>query len=288
MKKYIVLLSFSLLYACSLKSQETNFKEVFTLDKKHTEVSGMIFHAPTQKLWMLQDKGNPSELYVYSADGTFENTVIVNNQENTDWEDLSQDKNGNIYIGNFGNNDNKRKDLRILKVDAATIQSNSVNVSQETTFYYEDQTEFPPKKSNLLYDCEAFVATNEAFYLFTKNRSKGFDGTFYVYKVPNKNGSFKAEKIATLKTCDQYKSCAITGAALNKNGNEIALLTHDKVLLIPFVNDDSFKQENITIKELGHNSQKEAITFKSDNQLFMADESEKGKKGGTIFMLDLN
>ncbi len=288
MKKYIVLLSFSLLYACSLKSQETNFKEVFTLDKKHTEVSGMIFHAPTQKLWMLQDKGNPSELYVYSADGTFENTVTVNNQENTDWEDLSQDKNGNIYIGNFGNNDNKRKDLRILKVDAATIQFNSVNVSQETTFYYEDQTEFPPKKSNLLYDCEAFVATNEAFYLFTKNRSKGFDGTFYVYKVPNKNGSFKAEKIATLKTCDQYKSCAITGAALNKNGNEIALLTHDKVLLIPFVNDDSFKQENITIKELGHNSQKEAITFKSDNQLFMADESEKGKKGGTIFMLDLN
>ncbi len=288
MKKYIVLLSFSLLYACSSKSQETNFKEVFTLDKKHTEVSGMIFHAPTQKLWMLQDKGNPSELYVYSADGTFENTVIVNNQENTDWEDLSQDKNGNIYIGNFGNNDNKRKDLRILKVDAATIQFNSVNVSQETTFYYEDQTEFPPKKSNLLYDCEAFVATNEAFYLFTKNRSKGFDGTFYVYKVPNKNGSFKAEKIATLKTCDQYKSCAITGAALNKNGNEIALLTHDKVLLIPFVNDDSFKQENITTKELGHNSQKEAITFKSDNQLFMADESEKGKKGGTVFMLDLN
>jgi len=288
MKKYIVLFGFSLLYACSTKSQENNFKEAFNLDKKHTEVSGMIFYAPTQKLWMLQDKGNPSELYVYSVDGTFENTVTVNNQENTDWEDLSQDSNGNIYIGNFGNNDNKRKDLRILKVDAGYLTSNSVNTSQETTFYYEDQTEFPPKKSDLLYDCEAFVATNDAFYLFTKNRSKGFDGTFYVYKVPNKSGNFKAKKIATLETCGQYKSCAITGAALNKNGNQIALLTHDKVLLIPFVNDDSFKQENITIKELGHNSQKEAITFKSDKEIFMADESEKGKKGGKVFMLDLN
>lgn len=288
MKKYIVFFSFSLLYACLTKSQENNFKEVFTLDKKHTEVSGMIFHEPTQKLWMLQDKGNPSELYVYSVDGTFENTVTLNNQENTDWEDLSQDKNGNIYIGNFGNNDNKRKDLRILKIDAGAIQSNSVNVSQETTFYYEDQTDFLPKKSNLLYDCEAFVATNDAFYLFTKNRSKGFDGTFFVYKIPNKAGNFKAEKIANLQTCGQYKSCAITGAALNKNGNEIALLTHDKVLLIPFVNDASFKQENITIKELGHNSQKEAITFKNDKQLFMADESEKGKKGGKVFVLNLN
>ncbi|KAA5536016.1 hypothetical protein [Paenimyroides baculatum] len=288
MKKYIVFFSFSLLYACSTKSQENNFKEVFTLNKKHTEVSGMIFHQPTQKLWMLQDKGNPSELYIYSVDGTFENTVTVNNQENTDWEDLSQDTKGNIYIGNFGNNDNKRKDLRILKVNGSDLTSNSINTSQETTFYYEDQTDFPPKKSNLLYDCEAFVVTNDTFYLFTKNRSKGFDGTFFVYKVPNKNGNFKAEKIATLQTCSQYKSCAITGAALNKNGNEIALLTHDKVLLIPFLNDDSFKQENITIKELGHNSQKEAITFKSDKELFMADESEKGKKGGKVFVLDLN
>lgn len=288
MKKYTVFFSLSLLFACSSKSQENNFKEVFSLDKKHSEVSGMIFHQPTQKLWMLQDKGNAAELYVYSVEGTFENTVAVNNQENTDWEDLSQDTNGNIYIGNFGNNDNDRKDLRILKVDAGSLTSNSVTTSQETTFYYEDQTDFPPKKSNLLYDCEAFVATNDAFYLFTKNRSKGFDGTFYVYKIPNKPGNFKAEKIATLQTCDQYKSCAITGAALNKNGKEIALLTHDKVLLIPFVNDASFKQENITIKELGHNSQKEAITFNSDKELFMADESEKGKKGGKVFALDLN
>ncbi len=288
MKKYIIFFSFSLLYACSTKSQESNFKEAFTLDKKHTEVSGMIYHEPTQKLWMLQDKGNLPELYVYSVDGIFENTVTVNNQENTDWEDLSQDTNGNIYIGDFGNNHNKRKDLRILKIDESDLTSNSVNVAQETTFYYEDQTDFPPKKSNLLYDCEAFVATNNAFYLFTKNRSKGFDGTFFVYKIPNKAGNFKAEKIATLETCSKFKSCAITGAALNKSGNEIALLTHDKVLLIPFTDDTSFKQDNITIKELGHNSQKEAITFKNDKELFMVDESEKGKKGGNVFTLNLN
>lgn len=288
MKKYIVFFSLSLFYACSTKSQENSFKEVFSLDKKHNEVSGMIFHEPTQKLWMLQDKGNPSELYIYSVNGAFEHTVTVNNQENTDWEDLSQDTKGNIYIGNFGNNDNKRKDLRILKIDGSNLDAKSVDAIQETTFHYEDQTDFPPKKSNLLYDCEAFVATNDAFYLFTKNRSKGFDGTFYVYKVPNKNGNFKAEKIAALNTCSQYKSCAITGAALNKSGNEIALLTHDKVLLLPFVNDDSFKQKNIMIKELGHHSQKEAITFKTDKQLFMADESEKGKEVGKVFVLDLN
>lgn len=288
MKRYVLLLGTVMLFGCNSKSQENNFKEIFQLNNDHKEVSGMIFHEPTKKLWMLEDKGNPADLYVYSLDGKFEQAVTINNQENTDWEDLSQDTVGNIYIGNFGNNANNRKDLRILKVNAAVLTTNSVDVAQETTFYYEDQTDFPPKKGNLMYDCEAFVATNDAFYLFTKNRSKGFDGSFYVYKVPNKAGNFKAEKIATLKTCGQYKSCAITGAALNKSGNEIALLTHDKVFLIAFANDASFKQENMVIKELNHYSQKEAITFKNDKELIIADESEKGKKGGNVFELGLN
>lgn len=288
MKIYVLFLKLALLSACSSESQQPNFRELFSLDKDHNEVSGMIFHQPTQKLWMLQDKGNPSELYVYSAEGTFEKTITINNQKNTDWEDLSQDTQGNIYIGDFGNNKNERKDLRILKLHHETLNNTSIDVSQATTFYYEDQQSFPPKKSNLIYDCEAFIATDSSFYLFTKNRSKGFDGDFYVYKIPNREGHFKAEKIATLKSCGQYKSCAITGASLNTENNQIALIAHEKVFLIPFKNDASFVQENIQIKELGHHSQKESITFKNNQELWIADEKEKGKTGGKVYVLDLN
>lgn len=288
MKKHLIYLSAFILFACNSKSQETHFKEVFSLDKKHNEISGMTYHKPSQKIWMLQDKGNPSELYVYTTEGTFEKTITVKNQENTDWEDLSQDQQGNLYIGNFGNNKNDRQDLRILKVDAATLQNNEIESSQETTFYYEDQQSFPPKKGDLLYDCEAFVATKDAFYLFTKNRAKGFDGTFYVYKVPNQAGNFKAVKLATLKTCDQYKNCAITGAAMNAAENKIALSTHNKVFLIDFKNDASFTQDNLKVVELNHHSQKEALTFKNDKELFISDESEKAKGEGKVYVLDLN
>jgi|SRR5690554_1251353 len=288
MKAYTLFLGLAFLTACSSKSQETNFKELFTLDKNHKEVSGMIFHQPTQKLWMLQDKGNPSELYVYSPKGTFEKTITINNQKNTDWEDLSQDTHGNIYIGNFGNNDNERKDLEILKINHNDLNNKAVDVTQTTTFYYEDQKDFPPKKSNLMYDCEAFIVTDTAFYLFTKNRSKGFDGTFFIYKIPNNEGHFKAEKIAALETCSQYKGCAVTGASLNSETNKIALITHNKVFLIPFTNDASFTQENIQVKELGHYSQKEAVTFKNNNELYIADEKEKGKTGGNVYTLWLD
>lgn len=287
MKLYTLFLSLAFLTACSSTSQETKINEVFTLNKNHEEISGMIFHEPTQKLWMLQDKGNPAELYVYAPDGTLERTIAINNQKNTDWEDLSQDTQGNIYIGDFGNNDNDRQDLKILKINHNDLSNKSIDISQTTTFHYEDQQDFPPKKRNLMYDCEAFIATEDTFYLFTKNRSKGFDGTFFVYKIPNQEGHFKAEKIATLNSCRQYKGCAITGAALNTETNQVALVTHDKVLFIPFTDDDSFVQENIQAKELGHYSQKESVTFKNNNELLIADEKNK-KSGGKVYVLKLN
>ena len=288
MKKITLYLGLALLYACSSKSQETNFKELFSLNKKHREVSGLVYDQSSQKLWMLQDKGNPAELLVYNVNGTFERTLKIAHEKNTDWEDLSKDVQGNLYIGNFGNNDNKRKNLRILKIDQNNLHKKEAEASQTTQFYYEDQKDFPPKKGNLMYDCEAFVATDDAFYLFSKNRSKGFDGTFYVYKVPNKPGTFKAKKIATLKSCSQYKTCAITGAALNKSGTEIALIAHDYVFLIPFKDDYSFTQENMQIVELNHHSQKESITYKNNKELFIADEKEKGKVGGNIYILGLD
>lgn len=288
MKKASFLLFLATLTACQTKSQVVDFKETFALDKIHKEVSGMVFHEPTDKLWMLQDKGNPAELYAYTTKGTFAQTLKIINQENTDWEDLSQDKNGNLYIGNFGNNDNKRQDLRILKIDGTKLNESVTEVSQTTTFTYEDQKDFPPKKSNLLYDCEAFVTTADYFYLFTKNRSKGFDGTFYVYKIPNRQGSFIAKKIATLKTCENYKKCAVTGAAMNKAETKIALSTHDNVFLIDFKNETSFTQANIKSVALHHNSQKEALTFLDDETLLIADEKEKGANGGKVYTLGLH
>jgi hypothetical protein len=70
---------------------------------------------------------------------------LVENTENHDWEDITQDAAGNIYIGDFGNNENDRQNLSILKVDLKDASQKSTKVIQTTTFHYEGQTEFPPK-----------------------------------------------------------------------------------------------------------------------------------------------
>ncbi|WP_369828775.1 hypothetical protein [Flavobacterium sp. 1] len=64
-----------------------------------------------------------------------------------------------MYIGDFGNNDNTRKDLAIYKIDQSNLQGESANVAYTISFDYPEQTEFPPKKKDLMFDVEAFLST---------------------------------------------------------------------------------------------------------------------------------
>lgn len=275
---------FLLIAITSCQSQSQDLDILFSFPKQQKEISGLVFNPKDQLLYTLEDKGNPNEIYVFSELGKLENTIKIENTQNTDWEDLTIDANGNLYVGNFGNNNNERQDLSIYKIPENTLNLNATSPSQITTFSYAEQTEFPPKKKDLMYDCEAFVEINDSFYLFTKNRSKGFNGSFYVYKIPNKPGNFKAERIAELNSGKSYDRAAITGASFDINSKQIALVTHTKVLLIPFTDDNSFKQENITTVELNHNSQKESVTFKDANTLYIADEKEnKNDIGGNVY-----
>ena len=71
--------------------------------------------------------------------------------------------------------------MRLSKSEscAATYAQGEYKIS----FSYPEQKEFPPKKKEMFYDVESFFEHNGYFYLFTKNRSKGFDGTAFIYKI---------------------------------------------------------------------------------------------------------
>ena len=260
-------------------------KTEFSLPKKLKEVSGMVISQDQNAIWVIEDQGNKNEVYGVDRTGKMIAEIEVNNAENNDWEELTKDKEGNIYIGDFGNNENDRKDLAILKLDLKNTSQSSSRVIQKTTFQYEGQTDFPPKKSNLLYDCEAFVEKEGFFYLFTKNRSKGFDGTFLVFKIPNKNGNFEAKLMGTLKLDGGYSDAAITGAAINSK-NQIVLLSHKNVHILTGFSEDNFSNSHVKTISLNHHSQKEAVAFLDDSALLIADERDK-KEGGNVYQFKL-
>ena len=288
--KILSILSSLIALNCSPKTENKlpkndSLKVEFTLPKKLKEVSGIAISQDQKTIWAIEDHGNKNKVYGLDRNGKLIADVKVENSENNDWEEITKDASGNLYIGDFGNNDNNRQDLVILKLDLQSPSQNSTKVIQKTHFYYEGQTEFPPKKSKLLYDCEAFIEKDGNFYLFTKNRSKGFDGTFLVYKIPNKEGTFQAKLVGTLQLDGNYDNAAITGASINTK-NQIVLLTHKNIFLLTQFSENDFSKAKIDKFSLEHNSQKEAIDFLSDKTLLIADEKNK-EEGGLIYSFDL-
>ena len=185
------------LYGCN-NSEPQNLNIVFNFPNNLDEVSGIAFSSD-KFIYTIQDSGNNNEIIVLDTLGTIIRKKSLPNIRNNDWEDLTFDKNENLYIGDFGNNDNIRKDLAIYKIDQAELKNEVVAKTEKISFEYPEQTAFPRNKKNSLFDVEAFFEFNNHFYLFTKNRSKNFDGSSYVYRIPNSAGHHQAQLIDTIK-----------------------------------------------------------------------------------------
>ncbi|MFV5701092.1 hypothetical protein ACM55F_04385 [Flavobacterium sp. XS2P12] len=285
MKNCISLLVVFVLFACQQNSD--SISTVHSLPKKLKEVSGIIYSSQDNLLWALEDSGNANEIYGLNFEnGKIEKTITIENTENIDWEDITKDKDGNLYIGDFGNNDNERKDLSIYKIDKNSLAAESAIPAYKISFAYPEQKDFPPKKTEMFYDVEGFFEFKNNFYLFIKNRSKGFDGTAFVYKIPNTPGFHQAVLMGEFKTCDNYNHCAITAATISPDESKVAVLTHDKVFLFESFKGDNFLKGTKTTLELNHFSQKEAASFIDNDRLFMADEKTKSV-GGKVYEVSI-
>jgi len=67
-------------------------------------------------LWTIEDAGNKNNIYGIDLKGNIVKDIDISNSSNIDWEDLTSDKQGNLYIGDFGNNSKNRDDFTIYKV----------------------------------------------------------------------------------------------------------------------------------------------------------------------------
>ena len=280
---FIALASFVSLSVYTLFS-----KKQLSVDPKLKEISGIEFDKK-KRLWAINDGGDDPKLYRLGEDGAIEKEILVTNAKNIDWEDMTQNKFGHFFLGDFGNNKNDRKWLTIYKIE------NPIDIKTETTeaeiikFTYPemDGTPITPNKRN--FDLEAFVEYKRHLYLFTKNRTEPFDGITNVYKVGDHAANFDAQLIDSFKTCTTLeKLCWITSAALSPDRTKLVLLDSTSIWLFENFKGDKFFSGDVSRIDLGIVTQKEAITFYDDNTLIFTDEEFKGLVGGNAYVIKLN
>lgn len=258
------------------QSAQQKIEVVTALPNEIKESSACEISKASDLVWTIEDQGNENLLFGFNKNGELIRKIRITNVENNDWEDLSSDDQGNLYIGDFGNNDNERQNLAIYKINAADLNKEEVEASEIVQFYYPEQKDFPPKKKNKVFDVESFLVFNNQFYLFTKNRSSDFDGTTSIYRVENNSQTkLPAKKLSEFVTCDNFNHCAVTSAAISPDKKKVALLSSDKVWIFTDFKEDDFFSGNAKTIELENFTQKEGLCFETNESVLITDEAEK-------------
>ena len=277
----LLILFFSIVSACDTG----NLKVIADLPKTLNEVSGTETTPHTDWVWMLNDGGNKARIYGVNSKGIIKKELKIN-AKNNDWEDLASDQNGNLYIGDFGNNLNKRKNLAILKVSVDSLKNKGKINIERISFKYPNQTKFPAKKKSMYFDCESFFYFNDSLYLFTKSRVKNDFGKTNLYKIPAKPGNHVAEFISSFNSCNTL-DCWITSADISDDNKSIVLLSPKSVFVFTNFTNDAFFSGTVKQYDFTFISQKEGVCFKDDQTLLITDEKAHGEGGNLYeFILD--
>ena len=258
-------------------------KVVTDLPSSLKENSGMV-SLRDSTVWIIEDGGNKDVLYKVDFMGNILKTLKMKNGDNDDWEDLTKDSLGNVYIADIGNNDNSRKNLKIYKVPNPEMEPGDAG---KIELSYPNQKEFPPKKSGRFFDAEAIFHHDDKLFIVTKNRADPFTGNAYIYSVPDVEGSYEASLVGEINVCTDWKTCQITGIAISPSGKKIIALSYGKLFVFTDFTCDNFSNGKIEEIDLGIRTQLESICFINEDLILLSDERSHGT-GNNLYSLDLS
>lgn len=237
-------------------------ERVGTMPQVANENSGLATASGKPTFWTHNDSGGKPELYEIDSVGNLLSTWALPELQNKDWEELSRDSQGNIYIGDTGNNTNTRKDLCIYKVS----ETHPSQEAEKITYHYPDQLDFPPPRAGKNFDCEAFFYANDSLYLFSKNWGKP---VARLYTLPAKAGDYTA----VLKDSIRLNGM-ITAADISPDRQTFAVLTYGKVFFFAIQGKEINFKHPLSCLKVGR-GQVEALVFITNHDLLIT--NEKGK-----------
>lgn len=266
--RYFYILLVGIMAVCTACGQ--HLREICTLPSVLAENSGMVV-STANRIWLHNDGGNPAKLYLIDTTGVIQKEITIQNATNIDWEDMTTDHQGNLYLGDIGNNNNSRQNLKIYKLPHPdSVQGTVVNATI-IHYSYEDQTQFPPANSNQKYDAEAMIYYQDSLYIFTKDRTNPHLGYTWLYQLPADTGTHVAILMDSFHTQQMSFVFEITAAAISNQ--QLALLGAGHVWLFKNIIGNQFFNGTLEHITLNSFSQREAMDFVTNNRLYISNES---------------
>ncbi|GEO06863.1 hypothetical protein AAE02nite_45270 [Adhaeribacter aerolatus] len=243
------------------KLNENLAVKIADLPKEIKESSGIEEGGQLGTFYTHNDANNPATLYKIDDKGNLLATINLSNAENIDWEDLTRDDKGNIYISDTGNNSNKRLRLRIYKLNPQNPEKLA-----EINFEYADRKNGTADKTHYEFDCEALFWHQNKLHLVTKDREDGVLAK--LYELPDQPGDYEAKLIEKHDV-----NLPVTAADISPDGKTLLLLSKGKIHLFhPSCKGQFFSGEMQTLN-LGKVGQTEAAVFTGNKTVVITNEN---------------
>lgn len=201
------------LFLSFFEASSQQFTLETSLDNAVKETSGLLYLNNT--LITHNDTANTNQLFeIDMTTGAVIRTVTITNATNEDWEDIAFDDTY-IYIGDFGNYEGARTDLKVYRIAIADYIANTSITADVIEYSYSNQTDFTPSPLSTNFDAEALIHYNNNLYVFSKN---WIDGNSNIYELPKTPGIYSINNIDTISA-----EGLISGATYNASNNSIML-----------------------------------------------------------------
>lgn len=175
-----------------------------------TESSGLsTCGSDTNVFWTHNDGGRRS-LYAITRTGKTVAEFVVDVPRVADWEDISRDAQGHLYLADIGNNEARRSQLSVHQF----AEPDPMKPGRAVVVTRSWQLSFPAKP----FDCESLFIWQGYGYVI----SKAFkDGAAEIYRFPlaDSNAVIVLEFVAKLPV-----TSPVTGADLSSDGKMLGLV----------------------------------------------------------------
>ncbi|MFC7301429.1 hypothetical protein [Cognatiluteimonas weifangensis] len=251
------------------------------LDAHLQEVSGLaVSRRHPDTLWMLNDGGNPAQLYAVSRRGSRLATLRIDGVDNTDWEDLAAfelDGRHYLLIADTGDNGGLRRTLQLHAIEEpATLADATLRPAWSIVFRWPDGAR----------DCEAVAVDAAAGQILLLSKRRRPPELFALPLRPRDPGLQVARALGTLAGVPQADAeevranprlarirSQVTAADLAPDSHAMAVLTYRDVLVYPRRNRESWAQALARppqVHPLPWLPQAEALAWSADSRALYA------------------
>jgi hypothetical protein len=223
--------------------------------KSLNEASGLIRSRSDDGLYWTHNDGNDAAIYAIHADGTVIARLKVN-AKFRDFEDIAADADGNLYLGDIGDNKRQRKHVTVYRISEPEPRAGAKVAVIDTW-----KLRLPGGACN----CESLFVRDEYGYVISK-RQPGERAIMYRF-------SLRQQKEQTLETvCELPIDRPVTAADISADGRWLAVLSQQQLTIFQ-VGDDISKvsiARTFPIPPI----QAEGCCFNSDGVLVIAESGE--------------